>query len=88
MGIKTSFAHPKLKFVRFAEKETPVWPSPKGKDRGVSLTPIYKTLPEAALGDPGLYELASLVDMIRSDRAREKALAKNALHAFLKKGKI
>jgi hypothetical protein len=87
LGMRTSFAHPDFNFVKFDKVDAPVWPYAKGKDRGVSLLPIYKSLPEAAISDSKLYELASLVEMIRSGRARERALAIDALKKFLKGAK-
>ncbi|MBD0831823.1 hypothetical protein [Aestuariibaculum sediminum] len=52
-----------------------VWPYGKGSVRGHSITPLYPSVPEAALKDDKLYELLALVDALRVGRAREKELA-------------
>lgn len=52
-----------------------VWPYAKGKVRGHGITPLYASVPEAALKDPKLYELLALTDALRVGRAREKTLA-------------
>ena len=54
-------------------------PYPEGQHRGVSLEPLYKTAPAAALRDPGFYEMLALIDAIREGRARERKLAEKAL---------
>lgn len=53
----------------------PVWPDPEGKIRGVSFSPLYKSVPKAAKKDPGLYELLVLVDSIRGGNIRERKIA-------------
>jgi len=52
-----------------------VWASSKGRKRGQSIIPLFKTVPQASANDPELYELLALVDAIRVGRAREKNLA-------------
>jgi hypothetical protein len=44
-------------------------------NRGISLAPLYKGAPKAALQDPKFYSVLSLCDAIRSGRARERNLA-------------
>ncbi len=51
--------------------------------RGYAFAPLYRTVPEAALRDPALYELLALVDAIRDGRARERNLAQKALEKRL-----
>jgi len=53
----------------------PVWPHPNGKTRGNALLPLYPKLPEAAVAEPGLYQLLALFDALRIGRARERKLA-------------
>ena len=83
-GIPTSYAaNPlKKKFV-MGDDLPPVWPSAKGDVRGYSLSPLYKTAPEAAQRDPRLYEMLALVDAIRDGRVRERQLAAEELRARL-----
>ena len=79
-GVPTSYAAPSLKNnVVMGDELPPVWPWPGGETRGIALAPLYKTAPLAALRDPVLYELLSLVDAIRDGRARERKIAEREL---------
>lgn len=83
-GIPTSYAaYPLRKKIVAGDDLPPVWPSPKGNVRGYSLSPLYKTAPEAAERDPRLYEMLALVDAIRDGRVRERQLAAEELKARL-----
>jgi hypothetical protein len=61
----------------------PVWPYAEGTVRGLAFSPLYSSVPEAALRDPKLYELLTLVDAIREGRAREREIAIRELTARL-----
>jgi len=63
----------------YDQHNPPVWPYAEGKDRGPSLSPLYKSVPQAAEQDEVLYALLALVDVIRDGRARERKLAEKAL---------
>ena len=79
-GIATSYAAEPLKSEIAASNDLPpVWPWPDGETRGVSLVPLYKSVPHAALRDPALYQFLALVDAIRDGRARERNLAERDL---------
>jgi len=52
-----------------------VWPYARGHYTGLSIEPLYKTVPHAALTDRLLYELLICVDSIRMGNARERNLA-------------
>jgi hypothetical protein len=83
-GIPTSYAaNPLKKKIAAGDDLPPVWPSAKGDVRGYSLSPLYKTAPEAAERDPQLYEMLALVDAIRDGRTRERQLATEELTARL-----
>jgi hypothetical protein len=57
-GLPTSYAAPPLnKHMEPGSELPPVWPFPEGQHRGVSLEPLYKTAPVAAVRDRVLYEL-------------------------------
>lgn len=56
-----------------------VWPYDKGTTRGLSITPLYWTVPVAVLNDNLLYEYLSLLDSIRIGKAREYKIAKDEL---------
>jgi hypothetical protein len=62
-----------------------VWPDSSGELRGESLVPIYKTAPQAARSDPGLYELLVIADALRAGRARERQAAAKELKKKLQK---
>lgn len=84
-GVPTAWGIPSLR-VHFnvgADAEVPVWPHPDGTSFGPSITPLYRTVPEAAQADPKLHELLALFDALRSGRARERALARSLLQERL-----
>lgn len=84
-GVPTSYAAPPLNARLTAGDELPpVWPFAEGTQRGVTLQPLYRTAPAAALRDPALYQLLSLIDALRDGRARERKLAEQALRVRLK----
>lgn len=84
-GIPTAHAAPPLnKHIADADLP-PVWPSPEGNVRGVTLEPLHKMVPVAALKDPVLYKLLALVDALRDGRARERHLAERELATRLRK---
>ncbi|SDE99804.1 hypothetical protein SAMN05444167_1073 [Terriglobus roseus] len=60
-----------------------VWPYAYGTVRGLSLSPLYKGAPQAALLDKDLYSLLALCDAIRDGRARERNLAGSMLKEAL-----
>jgi hypothetical protein len=79
-GIPTAHAaEPLKKQISGGNEPPPVWPSVMGKTRGYSFAPLYKTVPQAALRDPFLYEMLALLDAIRDGRSRERQLAEQEL---------
>lgn len=84
-GVPTGYAAPPLNSQIVGSNEPPpVWPYAEGNTRGYALAPLYRTVPEAALRDPELYQLLALVDAIRDGRARERSLAEKALEKRLR----
>lgn len=73
-GVPTAHSAPPLKD-QIQSDEDYVWPYAKGKARGQSITPLYRSVPEAVNNDPALHELLALVDAIRLGNAREKKIA-------------
>src|SRR5271165_6771310 len=61
----------------------PVWPYEESKQRGVSLAPLYKTAPMAALRDEPFYEMLVIADALREGRTRERKIAETELHRRL-----
>ncbi len=83
-GVVTAFAAPPLNaHIAPGTDPPPVWPHPEGTTRGVTLVPLYRAVPGAALRDPALHALLALVDAIRAGRARERRLAEEALRQRL-----
>jgi len=79
-GLPTAHAGPPLnQIIVPADEPPPVWPHPEGPVRGIAFSPLYKSVPFAAMQDEQLYELLALVDAIRGGRARERKLAIDAL---------
>ena len=79
-GVPTSFGAPPLSAeISSAPGEAPVWPYPQGEVRGPSISPLCHQVPKAALADPALYELLSLVDAMRAGRSRERTLSQRLL---------
>ena len=85
-GVPTSHAAPPLnKHLAQGADPPPVWAYAQGNQRGVSIEPLYKTVPAAALRDERLYELLALIDALRDGRARERNLAEKELTARLRR---
>ena len=79
-GVPTSYGTaPLAALINSSPDNLPVWPHPQGSVRGPSLSPIYRTAPQAALADPVLHEWLALLDAVRSGRARERELASKLL---------
>lgn len=75
-GFPTSYAAlPLSQLIVQTEADPPVWPNPEGPVRGYSFSPLYRTVPQAALRDAQLYELLALVDALRDGRPRESEIA-------------
>ena len=79
-GVPTSFGvEPLASKLAATVGDVPVWAWPSGTVKGPSLSPLYRTVPQAALADPALHQLLALLDALRIGRARERDLAKQAL---------
>jgi len=86
-GVPTGYAAPPLKDIITQPNEPPpVWPDPEGNTRGYEFSPLYKTVPKAAIKDAELYELLAIVDAIRDGRAREREIAVKELKTRLGSG--
>src|SRR5712692_9528948 len=84
-GIPTGYAaEPLNRLIVPGDEPIPVWPYPKGENRGVAFAPLYRTVPVAALRDPLLYKQLALIDAIRDGRARERQLAEQELIKILR----
>jgi hypothetical protein len=84
-GIPTAFASPALRdHFAYDSENIYVWPHPQGHQRGISFSPLYKSIPEVAMKDEKLYAALGLVDALRLGRAREIKLAEKLLIDMLK----
>lgn len=84
-GVPTAHAAAPLnRFVILQSGEPPpVWPDPRGDVRGLEFAPLYKSVPQAALRDPRLYELLALVDAIRGGDTQQRIVAVRELRERL-----
>lgn len=79
-GIPTGFAAWMLKDqLMTAGKDIFVWPHAEGTDRGQSVEPLFRSVPDAAQRDERLYEYLALIDALRLGRQRESNLAVDRL---------
>lgn len=79
-GMPTSYAAKPLdQLIVAGEDPIPVWPDPMGKKKGISLMPLYRSVPDAARRDNVLYERLAMLDAIRDGGARERKLAEKEL---------
>ena len=82
-GVPTAYgAAPLNSVIAPSSDPVPVWPHPQGTTRGLSLAPLYPSVPDAALKDERLYAVLTLFDAIRSGRARERNAAQELLEEF------
>lgn len=85
IGFPTAYGVSPLKeTVLFSDENPPVWPHPEGTHRGLTLQPLYESLPLAAQDDKALYELLALLDALRIGQARERELAAGMLQERLR----
>lgn len=78
-GVATSFSAEPIKSKVRQGSDSFVWPYKYGSDRGQSVEPLYRTVPEACLMDNSLYELLVIADTLRMGRVREMEIAINEL---------
>jgi hypothetical protein len=83
-GVVTAYAAAPLNAVIAPSSDPPpVWPHKNGNTRGMSLVPLYPSVPDAALRDEKLYALLALFDALRCGQARERNLAQSMLEERL-----
>ena len=75
-GIPTAFSAPMLqdKLMSIGDYSY-VWPYAEGYQKGQSIQPLFKSVPNASLEDDRLYEYLALIDAIRLGNPREANLA-------------
>ncbi len=85
-GISTSYAAPVFKGqIALGKDPIPIWPYAEGDQRGLTLKPLYPSVPKSIMQypDPAFYDLLVLVDAIRQGRIRERNMAIKLLKARL-----
>lgn len=83
-GVPTAFAAPVLESELLSAGEfIYVWPDAKGKEKGQSIKPLFKSVPMAIKEDPRLYEYLALIDAIRLGNPRESKIAVRILEERL-----
>lgn len=79
-GVPTAYAAAPLnQLIQPSSDPVPVWAHAEGTMRGLSLVPLYPSVPQAALKDERLYSLLALFDAVRSGQAREREAAQKLL---------
>jgi hypothetical protein len=79
IGVPTSKWAPSLSSLAVERGGSPlVWPG-DGDTRGETVSPIYPSVPKAALRDPIVYELFALVDLARVGDGNEQKTASNLI---------
>ncbi|HEX2082472.1 MAG TPA: MarR family transcriptional regulator [Xanthomonadaceae bacterium] len=84
-GVPTAHGTEPLSKLLRSDADPPVWAHPRGNARGPTISPIYRTTPEAALLDPALHRLLALLDALRIGRSREREMAAKLLTETLKR---
>lgn len=86
-GIPTGYAAPSLnKIILAGNDPIPVWPHAEGTHKGIALMPLYPCVPKSIIKHPdaGFYDLLSLLDALRSGRARERNIAAEKISQIMK----
>lgn len=79
-GMPTAFAAPVMQGVIVSAGElVPVWPWAQGMAKGQAITPLFKSVPQAAAQDALLYGYLALLDAIRTGGPREARTAQAML---------
>jgi hypothetical protein len=82
VGIPTAWSAQGA-FSDIRSNEKIVWPHIGGKERGLKLEPIYKSIPDACALDADLHFAMAAVDALRIGRLREVKIARQYLKKVL-----
>jgi hypothetical protein len=86
-GMPTAAAAPFLS-EKLAGGPRAVWKGTDGKTRAVSLVPLYRGAPQAALEDERTYRVLALVDVLRLGELRERRIAQGLLDEALSEASL
>jgi predicted transcriptional regulator len=81
-GIPTAHSHPSIKNKIISETLF-VWPDIGGTEIGQSIEPLFNNQVQAAKEDPLLYEILSLIEILRVGKNREKNIALSHLKKII-----
>lgn len=83
-GIPTSISGPRLK-EKILSDENIVWPAKRYKQAmpGQGLAPLHASVVIAATSDPKCYEILSVIEALRSGRARERTMATDSIKELI-----
>lgn len=84
-GVPTAFVSPGMQASAPTDPagEYYVWPYPHGEHRGVSLSPLYRSVPEIARHDAAMHTALGVLDSIRIGQESERELAGQLLSEML-----
>ena len=85
IGIPTVFNNKQLSdHLSYSSSLSYVWPAQSYRSvSGLTVEPLYKSIPYAALDDNFLYEVFALIDVFRIGSPREKKIAEKLLREYL-----
>ncbi len=84
-GTKTGISYCLINEIDSRDKECFVWEYEFGDVKGVTIKPLYHTVPKAVELDKSLHEILALIDIIRIGRIREVKLSKERLFLLIDK---
>lgn len=83
-GISTAHSAPILQDeISHSENDKYIWAYSKGQEKGISITPLSKGAPMAALKDKKLYDFLALLDANRVGKAREMEIAARKIDSLI-----
>ena len=81
-GIPTAHSHPFIKD-QIVSESVFVWPDINGTEIGQTIEPLFNTQIKAIKEDSALYEVLSLIEILRVGKTREKNIALQQLKKVL-----
>ena len=83
-GVPSGWSCPLIKSPMNPPEVPLVWAKPGGDVLGEFIEPLYAKCVDAVAVDPGLYELLSLIDIVRTGKPREIKYAKELIQERVK----
>lgn len=81
-GVPTAHSHPSIKN-KIVSETIFVWPDINGAEIGQSIESLFSNQVKAIKEDAALYEVLSLIDILRVGKSRERAIALNQIKKIL-----